>query len=151
MENKIITSNRKAFHEYTVSDRYEAGIVLTGTEVKAARAGKVNLNDGWVAIDDHGEAYLHDAHIAKYSHGSHMNHVEVRPRKLLLNRKELAKLEELTEEKGYTIIPLKMYFLGQHIKLEIGVAKGKKLHDKRDSAAAKEATRSIQRAMKHRH
>jgi len=150
MENKIITNNRKAFHEYTVSDRYEAGLVLSGTEVKSARTGKVNLNDGWIDINVYGEAYLHDAHIAKYSHGSHMNHEETRPRKLLLHRKELIKLEAKTQEKGFTIIPLKMYFKGQHIKLEIGVAKGKKLHDKRDSAAAKEASRSIERAMKQR-
>ncbi len=150
MENKIITNNRKAFHEYVVSERYEAGMVLTGTEVKAARVGKVNLNDGWVAIDDHGEAFLYDAHIAKYSHGTYANHDETRPRKLLLSRKELAKLATKTEEKGFTIVPLKMYFKGQHIKLEIGVAKGKKAHDKRDSAAAKEAARSIERAMKQR-
>ena len=150
MEIKPITNNRKAFHEYTISDRYEAGLMLSGTEVKAARAGKVNLNDGWVAIDDYGEAYLYDAHIARYSHGTYMNHMETRPRKLLLHRRELTKLAAKTQEKGFTIIPLKMYFKGRHIKLEIGVGKGKKQHDKRDSAAHKEAARVIERALKHK-
>jgi len=147
---KLITNNRKAFHEYTISDKYEAGLVLTGTEVKSARAGKVNLSEGWVEIDDNGEAFLRETHIAKYSHGTYMNHEETRPRKLLLSRKELVKLAEQTAEKGLTVVPLKMYFKDQFIKVEIGVARGKKLHDKRDSAAAREANRDIARAMRSR-
>jgi len=147
---KLITNNRKAFHEYTISDKYEAGLVLTGTEVKSARAGKVNLSEGWVEIDDNGEAFLRETHIAKYSHGTYMNHEETRPRKLLLSRRELAKLAEQTAEKGLTVVPLKMYFKDQFIKVEIGVARGKKLHDKRDSAAAREANRDIARAMRSR-
>ena len=147
---KLITNNRKAFHEYEVSDKYEAGLVLTGTEVKSARAGKVNLSEGWVEIDDNGEAFLRETHIAKYSHGTYMNHEETRPRKLLLSRKELVKLAEQTAEKGLTVVPLKMYFKDQFIKVEIGVARGKKLHDKRDSAAAREANRDIARAMRSR-
>ena len=147
---KIITTNRRAFHEYSISDRYEAGLVMTGTEVKAARLGKVNLNESWVDIDEWGQAYLRDAHISKYSHGSYSNHPETRPRKLLLHRKELVRLEERVQQKGMTLIPLKIYFKDQWIKLEIGVAKGKKLHDKRDDVQKKEANRSMERALRGR-
>ena len=147
MSIKIITSNRKAFHEYTISDKVEAGIALTGTEVKSAREGRVNLSDGWVDIRDD-EAFLVDAQISHYSHGNQMNHEEKRRRKLLLKRKEIIKLEEKIGEKGFTVVPLKMYFKGQHIKVEIGLGKGKKLHDKRQSAKKKEADRDIQRAMR---
>jgi len=148
MDLKIISNNRKAFHEYTISEKVEAGIALTGTEVKSARAGKVNLTDGWVELDENGEAILRDVHIAKYSHGSYMNHEETRPRKLLLKKKEIAKLGRATEEKGFTVVPLQMYFLGQYIKVEIGVAKGKQLHDKRDAAKAREAGRDMARALR---
>jgi len=149
MEIKMIASNRRATHEYSIGEVFEAGMVLTGTEVKSARTGKVNLSDGWVTISDAGEAFLQNTHISRYSHGSYMNHEESRPRKLLLKRKELNKLAEKTQEKGLTIVPLKMYFHGQYVKIEIGVAKGKKLHDKRESAKSKEADRDISRAMKH--
>jgi SsrA-binding protein len=147
-EDNIISSNRKAFHEYTIMDKYEAGIALVGTEVKSARAGKVNLSDGWVHIDANDEAFLMDAHISKYTHGNLMNHEETRPRKLLMNRKEIIKLTQKIEEKGLTVVPLKMYFKDSWIKLEIGVAKGKKAHDKRDAAKEREANRSIQRTMR---
>lgn len=147
---KQISNNRKAFHEFTIADKYEAGIVLTGTEVKSARAGKVNLSDGWVEIDEWGEAYLRDTHIAKYSHGNYMNHDETRPRKLLLAKKELTKLEEKVAEKGYTLIPLQMYFKDQYIKVQIGVARGKQLHDKRDATKEREANRDIARALRGR-
>ena len=150
MDLKIISNNRKAFHEYTISEKYEAGIALTGTEVKSARAGKVNLTDGWVELDENGEAILRDVHIAKYSHGSYMNHEETRPRRLLLKKKEIAKLERATEEKGFTVVPLQMYFKDQYIKVEIGVAKGKHLHDKRDAAKTREANRDMARAMRKR-
>jgi SsrA-binding protein len=145
---KIISDNRKAFHEYTIGDRYEAGIVLTGSEVKAARTGKVNLSDGWVDIDAYGECYLVDTHISKYSHGSYANHEEKRRRKLLLNKKEIAKLEDKIAEKGLTVVALKMYFKDKYIKVEIGVAKGKKLHDKRESTREREANREVNRAMR---
>lgn len=147
---KIITDNRKAFHEYIVTDRLEAGIALSGTEVKSARAGKVNLSEGWVNFDDNGEAWLLEAHIGKYSHGNIMNHEEKRPRKLLLKKREIVKLTQSTQEKGYTVLPLKMYFKDSFVKVEIGVAKGKKLHDKRETAKSKEADRDMARAMRSR-
>lgn len=146
---KEIASNRKAFHEYTISDKVEAGLVLTGTEVKSARLGKVTLTDGWVNFES-GEAYLCDTHIAKYSHGSYLNHEETRPRKLLLNKTELARLATKVEEKGFTVVPLRLYFKGEYIKLEIGVGKGKKLHDKRDATKEREAGREMQRALRNR-
>lgn len=148
MSLKIIANNRKAFHEYTISDRYEAGLVLTGTEVKSARLGKVNLTDGWVDIDQNGEAILRDINIAKYSHGTYANHEETRPRKLLLSKKEIAKLAASSQIKGYTLVPLKIYFKDQYIKVEIGVAKGKHAHDKRDATREREANRDIARAMR---
>jgi SsrA-binding protein len=150
MSIKILSTNNRAFHEYFIGDKLEAGIELTGTEVKAARTGKVNLGDGWVEITEAGEAFLRGAHISKYSHGNQMNHEETRTRRLLLNKREIAKLAEKIEEKGLTVVPLKMYFKDQYIKVEIGVAKGKKLHDKRDTAKQKDADRDIQRAMRSR-
>ena len=146
---KEIANNRKAFHEYTISDKVEAGIMLTGTEVKSARLGKVSLTDGWVDFST-GEAYLRDAHIAKYSHGSYLNHEETRPRKLLLKKTELARLASKVEEKGCTVVPLRLYFRDQYLKLEIGVGKGKKLHDKRDATKEREANREIHRALRAR-
>ena len=145
---KILSSNRKAFHEYVITDKLEAGIVLTGTEVKSAREGRINLSDGWVDIDDQGEAWLREVQISLYSHGSYMNHEEKRSRKLLLNRAEITRLAAKIQEKGLTVVPLQMYFKDDFIKVEVAVAKGKKLHDKRDSAKTKEAGREIARAMK---
>lgn len=150
MSLKIVANNRKAFHEYTISDRYEAGLVLTGTEVKSARLGKVTLSDGWVDVDEAGEAYLRDVTISKYSHGSYANHEETRPRKLLLSKQELAKLAASSQVKGYTLVPLKMYFKDQFLKVEIGVAKGKQAHDKRDATREREANRDIARALRSR-
>lgn len=145
---KVISSNRKAFHEYTISDKWEAGIALQGTEVKALRDAKINLSDGWVEITDDGEAMLHDVHIGHYSHGNIMNHSERRTRRLLLRRQELHKLSRAVEEKGYSLLPLKIYFKGRYIKLEIGLGKGKKSYDKRDTAREKDAQREISRVMK---
>ena len=150
MHEKDIANNRKAFHEYTISDKLEAGVSLTGTEVKSARLGKVNLSDGWVQIDDAGQAILRDAHIAKYSHGTYANHEETRPRRLLLHKHEIVKLASKIEEKGFTVVPLRMYFKDSLIKIEIGVAKGKHLHDKRESSREREANRDVQRAMRNR-
>ncbi len=145
---KVISSNRKAFHEYAISDKWEAGIALQGTEVKALRDGKINLSDGWVEITDDLEAFLHEVHIGHYSHGNIMNHLERRPRRLLLHRQELTRLARAVQEKGYSLLPLKMYFSGRYIKLEIGLGKGKKSYDKRDTAREKDAKREISRVMK---
>ena len=149
MSIKIISKNRKAFHNYQIGDSLEAGIVLQGTEVKALRAAKVNLQDGWVDIKN-GEAFLREVHIGHYSHGNRQNHLETRSRKLLFNKKEIEKLERQMSEKGLTLVPLKIYFNGRHIKVEIGLGKGKKLYDKRESSKQKDAKRQIDRAMKSR-
>jgi SsrA-binding protein len=144
---KIIASNRKAYHEYTIGESWEAGIALTGTEVKSLRAGKCNLTDGWVDIDGF-TATLRDVHIGHYSHGNIMNHDEKRPRQLLLNKKEISKIQRAIEAQGMTCVSTKIYLRGQRVKVEIAIAKGKKLHDKRDSSKERDANRSIQRAMK---
>ena len=145
---KIIYNNKKAYHEYIISEKLEAGVCLLGTEVKSCRAGKVNLSDGWVDVDKDLEPWLVDSYIGKYTHGNVHNHEEKRRRKLLLNRKEIIKLTQRMYEKGLTVVPLKMYFKGQHIKVEIGLGKGKKLHDKRQASKEKDANREIARAMK---
>jgi SsrA-binding protein len=147
---KIISNNRKAFHEYKIGDTWEAGIVLTGTEVKSLRAGKCNLGDGWVDIDGRGEAWLRDAQITPYSHGTHANHLEKRSRKLLLHKAELLKIARQIEEKGLTIIPLKIYFKDSRVKVEIAVARGKQAHDKRESTKTREANRDMARALRTR-
>ena len=146
---KVIASNKKAFHEYTIGDKYEAGIALKGTEVKALRDGRVNLSDGWVDLDGY-DAFLREVHIGHYSHGNIMNHAERRPRRLLLNSRELDKLGRAIQQKGFSLIPLKIYFTGSYIKVEIGLGKGKKSHDKRDAAKQKDAKTEIDRAMKSR-
>jgi SsrA-binding protein len=146
---KIIATNKRAFHEFNVSDSYEAGIALTGTEVKSLRAGKINLTDGWVDIDGY-VATLRDVHISPYSHGNIMNHPDKRPRLLLLNKKELAKLGQAIASKGMTVVPIKIYFKGQRIKVEIALAKGKKLYDKRETSKEKDANREMARALKPR-
>jgi SsrA-binding protein len=147
MAIKNISKNRKAYHEYTVGEKFEAGMVLLGTEVKALREGKVNLSDGWVEILN-GEAFLRDMHIGHYSHGNILNHDEKRPRKLLLHRKELCKIEKQASDKGLSIIPLEIYFKGPKIKVEVAICRGKKLHDKRQDKKSKEATREIARTMR---
>lgn len=144
---KIISNNKKAFHEYEIVEKLEAGIELKGTEVKSLRNGKVNLSDGWVSIDK-GEAILKQVHISHYSHGNIHNHLETRERKLLLHKKELIKLERSISTKGLTLVPLKIYLKKGWFKLEIGLGKGKKLHDKRQSQKKKDADRQIARALK---
>lgn len=139
---KVITTNRKAFYEYTVLDKLEAGLVLQGTEVKSARDNKVDLKGGYVSIAD-GEAFLKDCHIAEYEMGSYNNHEPLRSRKLLLHKREIRKLAADVKEKGLTIVPLSMYFSNGKIKLEIGLARGKKLHDKRESLKEKDAQRNL--------
>jgi SsrA-binding protein len=134
---KILSDNRSAGHNYHLLERYEAGLVLTGTEVKSAKTGKIQLKEAYAEISE-GEAWLFNAHISEYSHGNIMNHPPVRKRKLLLHRSEIEKLQTATREKGLTLIPTKLYLKAGRIKIEIAVAKGKKFHDKREASKARE-------------
>ena len=144
---KEITSNRKAFHEYFVLERFEAGIELAGTEVKSIRAGNVNLKDAFCTIKD-GELFVRGMHISPYEHGNIFNKDPVRPRRLLMHKREIARLFGKVKQDGYALIPLAVYFKGSLVKVEIALAKGKKLYDKREDAAKKDAKRQIDRAMK---
>ncbi|SLM47181.1 SsrA-binding protein [Nitrospira japonica] len=147
---RAVATNRKAFHNYFIEERFEAGIQLQGTEVKSLREGKVNLLDSYASVKD-GEIFLHHCHISPYSHGNIMNHDPVRVRKLLLHRKEINKLLGKTQQKGLTLVPLRIYFTKRGFaKVELGLAKGKKLHDRRDSLKAREAGREVERAIKER-
>jgi SsrA-binding protein len=146
---KIVAQNRKAFHDYFIEETLEAGMVLTGTEVKSLRDAKANLMDSYVLIKDN-EVFLFNCHISPYTHGNIMNHDPVRTRKLLLHKKELLKLQAKAAQKGYSVIPLKIYFKDGRAKTEIGLAKGKKQYEKRESIKKKEADREIQRAMRSR-
>ncbi|MBI5074727.1 MAG: SsrA-binding protein SmpB [Nitrospirae bacterium] len=146
---KIVAQNRKAFHDYFIEETLEAGMVLTGTEVKSLRDAKANLMDSYVLIKDN-EVFLFNCHISPYTHGNIMNHDPVRTRKLLLHKKELAKLQAKAAQKGYSVIPLKIYFKNGRAKTEIGLAKGKKQYEKRETIKKKEADREIQRAMRSR-
>ncbi len=147
MSVKIVASNPKAFHDYFIEDRYEAGIVLTGSEIKSVREGRVNLRDSFVLIKD-GEAWLMNAHIAPYKQAGRENHDPRRPRKLLLHRYQINRLMGRVQEKGYTIVPLQMYIKGRWAKVEIALARGKKLYDKRRAIAEREAERRIRRALR---
>jgi SsrA-binding protein len=135
---KILSDNRSASHNFHLLDRYEAGIVLSGTEVKAARAGKVQLKEAYAEVDKN-EAWLVNAHISEYSHGNRENHMPGRRRKLLLHRAEIDKLQGKTREKGLTLVPIKLYLKNGRIKLEFAIGKGKKFHDKRETVRAREA------------
>lgn len=144
-----IAANRKAFHNYFIHETYEAGIALTGTEVKSIRAGKANLRDSFAKVD-HEELYLWNAHISPYEQGNRFNVDPLRTRKLLMHKREIRKLEQLLKEKGYTLIPLKLYFKHGRVKCQIGLATGKKLYDKRQDMAERDAKRHIDREMKER-
>ncbi|MEB3358252.1 MAG: SsrA-binding protein SmpB [Synechococcales bacterium] len=145
---KVIADNRQARHEYEILDTYEAGIELLGTEVKSIRAGRVNLRDGYALVRN-GEAWLHNVHISPSKTASQFfNHDPRRNRKLLLHRKEISKLIGQTEQKGLTLVPLKMYLKNGWVKISIALARGKKLHDKRETLKRKQAQREIDRAMK---
>jgi SsrA-binding protein len=146
---KILSDNRRAGHEYFLLERFEAGMVLTGTEVKAAKDGKVQLKEAYATVLNH-EAWLVNAHIAEYSHGNRENHPAVRNRKLLLHRKEIEKLFGIIREKGLALIPLKMYLKKGRIKCEIAVARGKKLHDKRETERARTAEAEARAEMRRR-
>jgi len=139
--------NRQAFHEYFIDARYEAGIVLLGTEIKSLRDGKASFNDSYCIIDK-GEVWLKSLHIAEYSHGTVNNHDPLRDRKLLLNKKEIKKIQAKLKEKGYTLIPLMIFFKERLAKIELGLAKGKKLHDKRESIKTKDVEREMKRFLK---
>ena len=146
---KVIAENRKARHDYTIEESFEAGIELKGTEVKSMRAGRANLKDSF-AIIENGELYLYGMHISPYEHGNIFNVEPMRPRRLLMHKKEIMRLLGKKKEQGLTLVPLKAYFKKDKIKIELALAKGKKLYDKRDAAAEKTAKREIEKAMKDR-
>ena len=147
METKLIAKNPTAFHNYTIEDKLEAGIVLSGTEIKSIRNGKANLKDSYAVIKQ-AEVYIVGMHISPYEHGNIFNKDPLRDRKLLLNKREINKLIGLTKQKGYSLVPLNMYFKGSLVKLELGVGKGKKLYDKREDIAKKDAERRIQKTLR---
>lgn len=146
---KIVSNNKKAYHDYFIDEKIEAGIELFGTEVKSVRAGTINLKDSYVSLKT-GEAVLIGMHISPYEQGNIFNRDPLRERKLLLHKKEIARLIGKTKEKGYSLIPLSVYFSGSYVKVELGLARGKKAYDKRDSIAERDAKRNMDRAMKAR-
>jgi SsrA-binding protein len=149
-QNKIIAENRKARHDYFVIEAYEAGISLSGTEVKSVRGGNVNLKDSYCEIDG-GELFALGVHISPYEQGNIFNKDPLRPKKLLMHKREIMKLTGLVSREGYTLIPLSLYFKGSHVKVSLGLCKGKKLYDKREDAAKRDADRDIEKAMKNRY
>jgi len=147
---KIIATNRKAYHDYFIEETHEAGIVLTGTEIKSVRAGRVNLRDSYVRVRD-GELWLIDTHIAPYEQAGRSSHEPQRPRKLLMHRREINRLQGKVQERGYTIVPLRLYLKdNKWAKVEIALARGKKLYDKRRAIAEREAQREVERALARR-
>ena len=150
MERKVVTTNRKAFHDFLIFEKYVAGIVLTGTEIKSVRKNAMNLKDSFCKIEDN-EVFLYNCHISPYEQGNRYNHKAERVRKLLLTKKEILKLQSKVKKENYTIVPLEVFFKGSLAKMEIGLAKGKKLHDKRDAIAQKDQKREMDRASKLRY
>jgi len=146
---KIIVQNRKARHDYTVLDTYEAGLELQGTEVKSLRQGKANLTDSYARVDD-GEVFLHNLHISEYTQGNRFNHDPVRKRKLLLHKHEINRLRGRVEERGLTLVPLRLYFKKGKAKIELGLARGKREYDRRQDIARRDARREMERALKAR-
>ena len=147
MGEKLICANKRAFHEYHIEERLEAGIVLVGTEVKSLRSGKANLADAFVIVKN-GEAWLHNMHIAPYDFGNRQNHDPERHRKLLLHKREIDKLHDRIRQDGCTAVPLRLYFKDGKVKVEVGVAKGKKLHDKREDLKKKDLKRELSKDFK---
>lgn len=147
MDKKIITTNRKAFHDFTIFEKYIAGIVLTGTEIKSIRKNAINLKDSFCKIEDN-EIFLYNCHISSYEQGNRFNHQAERTRKLLLNKKEILKISNKIKKDGYTVVPLEVFLSHGFAKVEIGLAKGKKIHDKRDDIAKKDQKREMDRASK---
>ena len=148
-QDKVIATNREAYHNYHILETFEAGIQLMGTEVKSARDGRVNLKDAYVMVRD-GEAWMLNAHISPYSHGNRQNHEPTRDRRLLMHKREIIRLQSKIKEKGLTIVPTKLYFKGNLIKCELGIARGKKLYDKREDEARKTQEREARAAIKNR-
>ncbi len=149
---KVVCRNKKAYHDYHIDQKFEAGMVLSGPEVKSLRAGKANLKDGYVRIDERGEAILHNVHISLYSHATHNPNDPLRVRKLLLHRREIRKLIGKLQEKGLALIPLAIYFNDKgKAKVELGLARGKRQYDKRAALKEKQSDREVQRAMRRNH
>lgn len=148
-EEKVLAANRAAFHEYHISDKYEAGIALTGTEVKSVMGGRVQLKESYIAVRD-GEAWLFNAHISPYSHGNRANHEPLRTRKLLLHKREIGRLDEATAKQGMTLVATRVYLKNGRIKLEVGVARGKKMYDKRETELRSTIDRETQAQLKER-
>ena len=146
---KVITTNKKAFHDYFVEERYECGIALFGTEVKSVRLGKVNLKESWAQVRK-GEIWIEGMHISPYEQGNIFNRDPLRPKKLLMHKKEIRKLDSLVMRQGYTLVPLEVYLKDGRMKIQLGLCKGKQLHDKRDSMAKRDSDREIQRALRSR-
>lgn len=149
-EKRQVASNRKAFHDYFVEDRYEAGISLAGTEVKSIRQGGVNLKDAYCTVTN-GELLVRGLRISPYEKGNIFNKDPLRVRRLLMHKREISKLGAKVQQEGYALVPLSVYFLGPYVKVEVGLCKGKKLHDKRDAEAERSAKREIDRAIKERY
>ncbi|MFX0560468.1 SsrA-binding protein SmpB [Tepidibacillus infernus] len=146
-DGKVVVQNKKATHDYFIEDTYEAGIVLTGTEIKSIRAGKANLKDSFARISN-GEVFIHNMHISPFEHGNRFNHEPTRTRKLLLHKEEIRKLIGKTKEQGYSLVPLKLYLRNGFAKLDLALAKGKKLYDKRHDIAKRDANREMARALR---
>jgi SsrA-binding protein len=149
IEEKVLASNRAAYHNYHILDKYEAGIALTGTEVKSVLGGRVQLKEGYVGIRD-GEAWLFNAHISPYAHGNRENHEPLRTRKLLLHRREIARLDEATAKEGMTLVATRIYLKNRHIKVEVAIARGKKLYDKRETELRRTVERETRAQLKER-
>ena len=145
--NKVVAANKKAFHDYFVEDKLEAGIELCGTEVKSLRSGGANLKDAWCEVKN-GELFVRQMHISPYSHGNIFNQDPMRPRRLLMHKREIMRLAGLAQRDGYAVIPLELYWSGSHVKVSVGLCRGKKLYDKRAAAAARDADRTSRRAVK---
>lgn len=146
-EKKIIAQNKKVWHDYFVDEKYEAGVALTGTEIKSVRAGKVNLKDSYCSFEK-GEIFAVGVHISPYEQGNRFNHIPLRDKKLLLHHREILKLQGKVQQKGFSVVPLSLYFSGSYVKMEIGLCRGKKLYDKRETDAKREADRLMERHMK---
>ena len=146
-QNKTITENRKAFHDYFVEESFEAGIELCGTEVKALRAGGVNLKDAWCSVVE-GEMYVNGMHISPYEQGNIFNRDPMRVRRLLMHKREIMRLFGIVKQDGYSLIPLSLYFKGSRVKVQVGLCRGKKLYDKREDAARRDMKREAQRSLK---
>ncbi len=147
--DRVVTQNRRAYHDYFIDETIEAGLALMGSEIKSIREGKVTIGESYVRVSD-GELWLIGANVTPYSHGAYANHDPVRPRKLLVHRRQIEELQEATERKGMTLVPLRIRLRNGRAKIDVGIARGKKLYDKRQAVAERDAKRTIERAMRER-